>query len=864
VPACSGGGTECLQPAERLLLRSGWQLQSSAALTVPPQVISTQEFDPAGWHPAHVPSTVVGTLIEDGVYPNPFEGLNLRALPGMGPQGAIDVDAELPADSPFRNSWWYRTTFDLPAARAGQRVWLTLDGVNYRANVWLNGSQVATSGEVAGTYSSFQLDVTGAARAGTGNVLAIEVFPQHPDDLGIEWMDWNPMPPDKDLGLWRDVWISLSGPVAIRNPQVRTTLDLPSAARAHLEVTTELWNATKESVDGTLRGAIGNVSFQQAVAVPPRSSKTVIFSAPAHPQLDVTHPALWWPAQYGPQELQTLKLEFVPAAGPPDRASVRFGIRQVTSELTPEGHRLFSVNGKRILIRGAGWARSMLLMETPDREDREMGLARDLGLNAIRFEGKFASDHLLDLADELGILVLSGWSCCDVWERSAGWNAAQFQAAEASMRSMALRLRNRPSTLAWLYGSDKPPSDTAEAMYLRVLSEMRWPAPVLSSAGATPTSKAEPSGVKMAGPYDWVPPEYWLGDQRWGGAFGFATEIGPGIDLPEIESLRKTLGPYHLWPIDAAWDFHAAGGVFGNLRKFTPALEARLGAASSLADYVRKAQAMAYEAERAMFESYSRRKYLATGVIQWMLNSAWPSLSWNLYDYYLAAAGAYYGSKKALEPLHVQYSADDRAVVVVNAGLQGHRGLAVRAQVLTFDLQERYAFEALLDVGPDSSTLAFVLPAIAGLSKVYFVRLELRDTGAAVISTNFYWLSTAPDVVDWANIIWSTTPLSAYADLTALAQLPPVRLDLSSSEVASEGDRVVSVAVTNPTSRLAFMVRLKLTQGPGGPEVLPTRWEDNYFSLLPGETRTLAARFLPEDAQGVTPVVEVSGWNVIP
>jgi exo-1,4-beta-D-glucosaminidase len=272
---------------------------------------------------------------------------------------------------------------------------------------------------------------------------------------------------------------------------------------------------------------------------------------------------------------------------------------------------------------------------------------------------------------------------------------------------------------------------------------------------------------------------------------------------------------------------------------------------------------MTYEAERAMFEAYGRRKYVATGVIQWMLNNAWPSLIWHLYDYYLAAGGGYYGTKKALEPLHVQYSPEDRTVVVVNSGLGEHADLAVRAQVFTEDLSERYAVELPVSVGPDSSTEALVLPDVDGVSPLHFVRVELREAGA-VVSTNFYWLSTSPDVVDWENANWFSIPTTAYADLTALADLPAVSLDVATRATSAAGEGIVTVTVTNPGPNLAFMVRLSLREGPGGAEVLPTRWQDNFFSLLPGETREVTARYSPDDVAGVAPVVQVRGWNVVP
>ncbi|WPB79862.1 glycoside hydrolase family 2 TIM barrel-domain containing protein [Archangium violaceum] len=863
-----------LATGERLVLREGWQLQSSAELSATGAELSRPGFEGARWHPARVPSTVVGALVEAGVFPQDlYQGMNLRSLPGMDyPIGENFTNLELPSTSPFLPAWWYRTEFELPAGVSGRKVWLTLDGINYRANVWLNGQQVGT---LSGTYRSFELDVTGAARPGGRNALAVELFAPWPTDLAHTWIDWNPTPPDKNMGLWRDVSLTTTGPVAIRNPQVVTRLE--SEALAHLTVSAELRNTGEQPRTGTLRGSVAGVWLESTVTLLPGEVREVRFTGAEVSGLDVRDPALWWPAQYGPQSLHTLELEFVEQGGAvSDRSRLRFGIREITSSVTENG-RVFRVNGRPILIRGAGWARDMLFMESAEREAQEVSLVRDLGLNAVRFEGKFGSDHLLDLLDEAGILVIAGWSCCDVWEnwgrdasgewtRELKWNEEQRTVAEASTRDMALRLRNHPSVIAWWYGSDNPPEPETEAMYLRVLGETRWPNPVQSSATSMETALGGPTGLKMRGPYDWVPPNYWLEDTRRGGAFGFATEISPGAAIPEIESLTEMLGPEHLWPIDEVWSYHCGAVQFRTVDAFTAALSARYGTASGVLDYTRKAQAMTYEAQRAMFEAYSQRKYQATGVIQWMLNNAWPSLIWHLYDSSLAAGGGYYGTKKALEPLHVQYSALDRSVVVVNSGLGAHPNLRVSARVLAFDLTPLHEAEATVSLGPDGVATALVLPVLTPPSDTYFVRLELRGADGAPHSTNFYWLPARPDVLDYdyeGPDAWYMTPTTSYANLTRLQGLAPVALEVEVSPSRREGDeQLKTVRLTNPSTHLAFMVRLKLTHGPGGAEVLPTRWEDNYVSLLPGESRTVTARYTEADARGAEPTVESSGWNV--
>ena len=263
-----------------------------------------------------------------------------------------------------------------------------------------------------------------------------------------------------------------------------------------------------------------------------------------------------------------------------------------------------------------------------------------------------------------------------------------------------------------------------EKAYLDVLEKLEWSKPILSNATDAPGPVSGPSGVKMKGPYDYVPPSYWLTDTKNGGAFGFATEIGPGGAVPPLESLKKMLPADHLWPIDDVWNFHAGGDEFKDIKRFTETLEGRYGKATGVDDYARKAQALTYDNQRAMMEGYGRNKYTSTGVIQWMLNNAWPSLIWHLYDYYLRPGGGYYGTKKACEPLHVQFSYDDRSVAVVNDLQQPFAGLKVTAEVFDLGLARKFSKTATVDVGADAVARAFVVPKVSGLDRGLFPPAE--------------------------------------------------------------------------------------------------------------------------------------------
>jgi len=858
------------QPSAQLFLREHWAIQSSAMAQDPGDVISKPGYQPTGWYPAAMPSTVLAALVADHVYSDPGFGMNLRSVAGTTyPIGALFSNIPMPPESPFRRPWWFRTEFQAPAEDKGKTLWLRFDGINYRANVWLNGKRIADSTSMAGAWRLFEYNVTDAIRPGAANALAVEIFAPLPDELGITFVDWNPGSPDKGMGLWRDVHLDATGPVAIRFPQVITHLNLPAIDKAELTVTAEVVNGTRHPVTGALKGQIEGIAFSQPVSLAASERKVVKFTPDKFAQLKIDNPRLWWPAQVGTPNLYTVKLQFETGGAVSDEMSQRFGIREVTSILDEQNHRVFRVNGKNILIRGAGYTFDMLLRASPSRQEAELKYVRDMNLNAVRLEGKLENDHFLDLADQMGILVTAGWCCCDHWEKWANWKEEDHTVSAESLRDQIRRLRSHPAIFNWMNGSDNPPPARVEKKYIEILKELDWPNPFESSATETPTEVSGKTGVKMTGPYDYVPPNYWTLDKTRGGAHGFNSETGPGPAVPPVESLRAMLPPEHLWPIDSWWDYHAGGGPFKDIKIFTAALDARYGRSSSVEEYARKAQVMAYEGHRAMFEAFGRNKYTSTGVIQWMLNNAWPSMIWHLYDWYLRPGGSYFGAKKANEPLHIQYSYDDASVVVVNSFYQAFPGMKARAWVYNLDMTEKLAKDAALDVAPDSSTRVLTIPPIDGLSSTYFVRLALEDGSGKTVSTNFYWLSTRPDELDWDRSTWYYTPTKTYADYSVLNNLPPVELKYSAVSEVKGDDGITRVTVENPSHSLAFAVHLKVKtvmhdeeDVRSEVEILPVLWEDNYFPLMPGEKRTVTATYHVADTNKRPPAVEVEGWNV--
>lgn len=852
-------------------LHHGWLLQTTAKITDTGDAISKSSYAPKNWIPVAVPSTVVAAQNAAGEfkqYGDIFTGMNLRKLPGMTyKQGDIFNLRPISSDSPYAVPWWYRTEFAIPAAdlrKDGKKhVSLHFNGINARANIWLNGKQIADVKDVAGAYHIQEFDITPYAVAGK-NTLAVEVFAPTTEDFAINFVDWNPTPPDKNMGLWGDVYLTTSGPVTVRYPQVITHLPADNTDTAQLTVNADLQNLTDQPVEGKLVAELApGQTLTQSVHLDPNQAKTVSFFPENYPALNVKNPKLWWPVHMGAPSLHKLTVRFLIGNEVSDDASIRYGIREITSELTDKGHRLYRINHKPVLVRGSGWAQDMLLRHPARRLEAQIEYVLAMNLNTIRLEGQLEYDKFFDLADEKGLLVMAGWCCCDIWEEWDKWQPGMENIATASLRSQMRRLRSHASMLVWLNGSDGPPPTEVEQAYLQVEKETNWPNPTLSSASARATVPTGPSGVKMTGPYDYEPPDYWLTDpNKWGGAWGFNTETSPGPAIPVEDSLRRFLPADKLWPINEVWGFHAGGERFQNVDRFNEGMDKTYGPPKDLADYEKKAQAMAYDGERAMFEAFAKNKYTSTGVIQWMNDNAWPSIIWHLYDYYLQPAGGYFGTKKACEPLHIQFSYDDRSIVVVNGYQEARGNLKASVTVVDKDLKPVFKNESTVNVEADSTKSVVTIPDFPETPSVYFVKLTLTDQTNHVVSSNFYWLPARFSVVDWAgtpDTAWS--PIATFEDMTALQSLPNSRIHATAT-LQHSGGEAVRVKLTNPSDKLVFLVHLTLRNPTTKEEVLPVLWDDNYISLMPGESRDIDARYLPESKVPAKLSLEIDGWNI--
>ena len=831
------------------ILNSGWKLQSSDQISVKGGKLSQPDFPTEAWHLLQVPSTVLAALVADGQYKNIYYGKNLEAIP----------------TEQFNHSWWYRTQFDLPDLKQGSKTRLRFKGINYRANIWLNGSLIANADTLVGAFRVFELDVTDLIEK-KSNVLAVEVFPPKPGDFSIGFVDWNPIPPDKNMGIWRNVEIISSGPVSIEQPFISTKLNLQGTPNADVFIDAVLYNSSDKKISGYLKGQIGEKQFERSLTLNANERFHLYLDSKMFPALHLEEPRLWWPIHLGKPNLYNMKLQFISENQVSDEQQVVFGVREIESFFNENGHRGFKINGHKVLIRGAGWVDDLLLADTPERTEAQIRYIKHMNLNTIRLEGFWGKDQTLyDLCDRYGIIIMAGWSCQWEWKSYLGKACDRFGGVSTendikliskSWEDQIRLFRNHPSVIAWFSGSDMLPRPALERRYLASLKTIDSTRVYLGAASKRTSTISGPTGVKMNGPYDYVPPVYWYEDTANGGAYGFNTETGPGPQPPPLSSLLRMLPADKLWPINKTWEYHCGRNEFNTLNRYKNALDKRYGPSLDAADFARTAQMANYEAIRPMYEAFAAHKFNSTGVIQWMLNSAWPEMYWQLYDYYLMPNGAFYGARKANAPLQLMYDYASKTVLLNNDFLQEQSGLNAHIRIFDQNSTKKLNKEIPLQIGANSVQTVFSIPPLNDLSALYFLDLRLKRNGKTIAS-NFYWLSKKSDQMDYMKSTWFVTPQKQYSDLSGLRSLPETRVEYKINKQVGIGENEILVECKNLGKRIAFGLELVLNDADGKP-ILPVLWDDNYFNLLPGEKRIIKVRY---DAGYNSEQILVNGWN---
>ncbi len=896
--AASDGGTT-------LTLRHGWQLADAAEVKAPGTQLASGSYDAAKWMPAVVPGTVLTTLIARGVYPDPDFGLDNMAIP----------------ESLSKHSFWYRNRFTPPAAMRGRHLTMTFHGINYRATIFINGSRV---GEILGAFRHKEFDVTALVKPGEENVLAVFIEPPfHPgiaheqslaagsgDNGGVmmldgptfgatEGWDWIPGIRDRNIGIWQDVVLTAHGAIEIAVPQIITHLtDADHATtRAEITVRVPLANEGKADVRGTLEIAFDDVHIIKAVSVAPGGT-TIELAPKEFPQLTVQHPRLWWPNGYGTPELHTMTLAFKAGGKVSDQRSERFGIREISYEIsafdsaghvrrveesptvaallgkgavieqthegfreTPEGWvtsivpgmedspalkpdadlkpgtaLVIRVNGVRIAVKGGSWGMDdMMKRVSRERLEPYFRLHKEANVNMIRnWMGQDTEDVFFDLADEYGMLI---WN--DFWDSTQGWNLEPDDAGLFldNAKDVIARYRNHPSIAVWCGRNEGVPPPTINKGLAKLIAEI----------DGTRYYSADSNKINLhdSGPYKYQEPEDYFTKL----SLGFAVEVGLASP-PTREAFQAFLPKADQWPISDSWayhDWHQGGN--GATEPFVQTINEEFGPATSLEDFDRKAQMLNYEGHRAVFEGFNAHLWEPnSGRLLWMTQPAWPSTQWQIFSHDYDTHASFYGVKKASEPIHVQMNLPGHDVAVINNTLVPLAGVTVTARV--FDTQSKLLLEktASITARPNAETPALTMDlqqALAGAGTV-LVKLELRDGSGKLLSDNFYW--QAAQKADYRRM--NEMPA---ATLTATARV--------ASAMASE--RHAMVTLVNPGSGAAIAAKLTLKDAATGERVLPAYYSDNYVSLLPGETKTVDIAF-PASSATSAMKVEVRGWNVTP
>lgn len=876
-------------------LKDGWRLESSWNVVQDGRPISKISYDDSKWHKiVSMPATVLQILQEDGTYPNLYFAKNLTE--------------KVPRDL-FRQDWWYRTVFKVPGDHPYH--WLVFKGINYRAEIWLNGERIANNREIVGMYNSFELNVSGIVKPGADNVLAVKVTPEQAfeDVDGVEladsWFDWINskylgirLPeqqigisyvPDRNAGVWKQVYLRSTDEVEIRDPYVKSDLPIPQTSPASLTVYCEVQNGSESRVDGILSGEIlregkSAMHLEQPVTLAPGEFREISFAPDKYPQLIIAKPDLWWPYQWGPANLYGLKLQFQIGGRTSDSAQIRFGIRKITQhrdsdnsfpKLGGGGNFYLQVNGIDYLVRGADYTPDLLYRYDENREESILRYVKDMGLNLLRWESKISSEHILDLADEQGIPIMLGWMCCNQWEKWSQWDAEDHRVAQESLRAQIRVLRPHASVYIWANGSDGLAPPEVRKDYNQILTDLHWQNAVVdtvSSFNKDNNGNIIWDGIRMQGPYSWRPPTYWY-DNRYHGSNGSCAEQGDNESIPPYESLKKFIPADKLWPLNEWWFYHAGSTERNNtLANAALVVEKRYGASQSAEEFAEKAQLAHYENTRAQFQAFAANGWNNHKMtMYWMLNSQWPNFFGHIIDYYLKPGGAYFGAKKGLQPVSIVYDyfgggREKAKIVVVNQTLKPLTELQASVALIDLNGVVKYSTKAdRLQVRPNSSAVALEFPWLKDAPAVFFVRCQLRGKSGRLLAENVYWQPSTQDVLvppDKENAFDSTQ--AQWADLTALNRMQPAKITVSGSVKDADGWSTATVTIKNNSTVPAFFLRAEIVNGVEGDEVLPITWSDNYVTVFGGESITLHAHYRTADMQRKPPVVRVAGHNLSP
>ena len=811
----------------------GWQLQRASEVQAGGVEIASPAYKAEGWVTATVPGTVLTSYKNVGALADPNYADNQLMI----------------SESFFNSNFWYRNEFQVPTSFKRDRVFLNFDGINWKANVYLNGKQV---GRLEGAFIRGKFDVTDCVKEGT-NVLAVEIIKnahigaikeknkQSTDFNGgilgadnptfhatIGW-DWIPTMRGRNIGIWNDVFLTTTGKVTVQDPYVQTQFALPDTTQARLTAEVVVKNHDGRDVSGVLQGKVGDVTFEQPVQLKAGEERTVVFDADRFPQLQVKNPRLWWPNGYGTPYLYDANFTFKVGEEVSDARDFKVGIRQMTFNEDGGVLNLY-VNGRRFIGRGGNWGFSESNLNYRGREyETAVAYHADMNFTMLRnWVGMIGDEELYDACDKYGIMI---WQ--DFWlaNPADGPDPYYPDMFIANAEDYVKRIRSHASIGLYCGRNEGFPPETIDKALRRIVKE--------EHPGMHYISSSADDVVSGHGPYRMLPAKTYFTLET--GNDKFHSERG----MPNVltyESFLRTYSPEGIWPQSHQWGMHdyTLEGAQG-ATSFNEIIATGYGQPESAKEFADLAQWVNYDGHRSLFESRSKNRM---GLLMWMSHSCWPSMVWQTYDYYFEPTAAYFAIKKASEPLHIQWNPATDEVEVVNyhAGLRP--GLKARVQVINMDATVAWEKEVTVDSREDTTEKCIKLEFPDGLSQVHFIKLTLEENGKAV-SENFYHRSKVEN------------------NYQALKQLPKVSLRAQTQyDKGDDGEWKAEVTVENRSDAPALMVRLNIVGDKDGKQFLPIFYSDNYFALLPGETKVVRVHWKDVDTRGNAPLLKVSGYNV--
>ena len=825
-----GGPTAVHKPAVAVdhdgslnLARGNWLLQRASLVPASGQQISTTGFTDKDWMIATVPGTVLTSYLNDGAIPNPDFGDNQYAI----------------SDSFFCADFWYRDEFVTPTlSDPAQHTWLNFDGINWKAEIYLNGQKV---GRIDGGYMRGRFDVTALVRPGAVNALAVRIVrvanPGSTKDkaaptvnggaLGRDnptyhasagW-DWISTIRGRNTGIWSNVTLKTSGAVTVEDPLVSTTL--PDITHADVNIQTTIRNLETHSVSGVLHARFGAVTVEMPVALDATSTRTVELTPSTHPALRLTNPKLWWPVGYGEPNLYPVAISFLIDGKVSDGTSFQTGIRQFT--YSEEGGVLkMWINGRRFIARGGNWGFPESMLRYRAREyETALRYHRDEHFNMIRnWVGQTGDEAFYEAADRNGVVVWQDFWLANPWD---GPNPDDNELFLANAKDYLLRIRNHTSLGLFCGRNEGLPPQPIDDGLRSLVATLEPGSHYISSSADGPVSGHGPYRVEPLKFYFEHAPEK------------FHSEMG-SPNVVEMDSLRRTMPESAMWPQGSQWplhDFHAHN-------PFKEAIDRDYGGAMNIADWDSLAQFVDYNAYRGMYEGQSKNRL---GLLIWMSHPAWPSLLWQTYDYFFDTDAGYFGAKKGAEPLHIQWNASTDAVEVVNYNAGDQTGLTAHAEVLGIDGAVKWEKSATVDSREDSTLTPIQMEFPVGLTRTHFIRLTLSK-GGNVRSSNFYLHGVTEE------------------DYQGIRTLPNAKVDAKTQIVRRGFKWLLATELHNTSTAPALMVRVKVVREHSGDPILPAIYDDNYLALMPGERRTIHIELENADTRGEHPRVVVEGYNL--